>query len=111
MIAGSSPVNPASQIRKLEEPLSIRLRVAFFLPCRPRSPHFFHSSPRVSILKAGRVTFNIYVLPLSDILVEVIESLNLTQAELAERIGRALKTIKGIIVRNTAVTPETALQF
>jgi len=65
----------------------------------------------VSILKAGRVTFNIYVLPLSDILVEVIESLNLTQAELAERIGRALKTIKGIIVRNTAVTPETALQF
>mgnify|MGYP003986573179 FL=1 len=48
---------------------------------------------------------------LSDILVEVIESLNLTQAELAERIGRALKTIKGIIVRNTAVTPETALQF
>ena len=65
----------------------------------------------MSILKAGRVTFNIYVLPLSDILVEVIESLNLTQAELAERIGRALKTIKGIIVRNTAVTPETALQF
>lgn len=42
---------------------------------------------------------------------EVIENLELTQAELARRTGRPTKTINGIIKGNTAITPETALQF
>ncbi|MED4977242.1 HigA family addiction module antitoxin [Heyndrickxia faecalis] len=44
-------------------------------------------------------------------LLETIETMNITQAELAKRMGRPLKTINGIIKGNTAITPETALQL
>ncbi len=37
--------------------------------------------------------------------------LGLSQAELAERTGRAKKTINEIIQDKAAITPETAMQF
>lgn len=44
-------------------------------------------------------------------LLETIEILGMSQAELAERTGRPTKTISEIINGKTAITPETALQF
>jgi HTH-type transcriptional regulator / antitoxin HigA len=52
-----------------------------------------------------------YVTPPGDTLVEILESLNMAQAELAERTGRPLKAINEIIEGKTTLTPETALQF
>lgn len=46
-----------------------------------------------------------------DTLLETIESIGISQAELAKRTGRPLKTINGIIKGNVAITPETALQL
>jgi addiction module HigA family antidote len=42
---------------------------------------------------------------------EVIEDRQMTQAELAERMGRPKKTINEIIQGKAAITPETALQL
>lgn len=50
------------------------------------------------------------VLP-GDTVLEVLESVGITQAELAERTGRPKKTISEIINGKAAITPETALQF
>jgi HTH-type transcriptional regulator/antitoxin HigA len=44
-------------------------------------------------------------------LLETIHSLGLSQAELAKRSGRPLKTINEIVKGKTAITPETALQL
>src|SRR5216117_4117994 len=52
-----------------------------------------------------------YAVPPGDTLLEVIESLGITQAELAERTGRPKKTINEIIQGKAAITPETALQL
>src|SRR5213080_2024155 len=52
-----------------------------------------------------------YAVPPGDTLLEVMESLGITQAELAERTGRPLKTINEIIKGKAAITPETALQL
>lgn len=42
---------------------------------------------------------------------ETIQSLGLSQAELAKRTGRPLKTINEIVKGKAAITPETALQL
>ena len=42
---------------------------------------------------------------------EVLEDRQMTQAELAERMGRPKKTVNEIIQGKAAVTPETALQL
>lgn len=42
---------------------------------------------------------------------EVLDDRQMTQAELAERMGRPKKTINEIIQGKSAITPETALQF
>lgn len=52
-----------------------------------------------------------YVSPPGDILLETLEERGMTQAELAERMGRPRKTINEIIRGKTAITPETALQI
>ena len=52
-----------------------------------------------------------YAVPPGDTLLEVIESLGITQAELAERTGRPTKTINEIVKGKSAITPETALQL
>lgn len=52
-----------------------------------------------------------YIVAPGETLMETIESLGITQTELAKRTGRPLKTINGIIKGNTAITPETALQL
>jgi len=44
-------------------------------------------------------------------LAEVLEERQMTQAELAERMGRPKKTINEIIQGKTSITPETALQL
>jgi addiction module HigA family antidote len=42
---------------------------------------------------------------------ETIESYGMSQAELAERMGRPKKTVNEIIHGKAAITPETALQL
>ncbi len=49
--------------------------------------------------------------PPGDTLAETIEALGMSQAELALRMGRPLKTINEIIKAKTAITPETAIQL
>ena len=52
-----------------------------------------------------------YSVPPGVTLLETIESLGMTQTELAERTGRPKKTINEIIKGKAAITPETALQL
>ena len=52
-----------------------------------------------------------FVTPPGDTLLETLEALGMSQAELAERTGRPTKTISEIINAKTAITTETALQF
>jgi len=44
-------------------------------------------------------------------LLEVIEDRGMSQAQLAERMGRPKKTINEIIKGKAAITPETAIQL
>ena len=50
-------------------------------------------------------------IPPGETLLELINTLNITQAELARRMGRPLKLVNEIIKGKTSVTPETAIQF
>ncbi len=52
-----------------------------------------------------------YAIPPGETLVETLESIGMTQAELAARTGRPLKTINEIAKGRTVITPQTALQF
>lgn len=52
-----------------------------------------------------------YSISPGETVLEVMESLGLSQTELAERTGRPKKTINEIINAKAAITPETALQF
>jgi len=52
-----------------------------------------------------------YAVPPGETLLETLEAIGMSQAELAERTGRPKKTINEIIKGKTAITPETALQF
>lgn len=52
-----------------------------------------------------------YAVPPGDTLLEIIESMDMSQAELAARANRPKKTISEIINGKTAITPETAIQF
>lgn len=52
-----------------------------------------------------------YAIPPGETLSEVMESLSISQAELAERTDRPKKTINEIVKGKAAITPETALQF
>ena len=52
-----------------------------------------------------------YVSPPGETLLEAIETLGMTQAELAERTGRPRKTINEIIKGRSSITPETAIQL
>lgn len=51
------------------------------------------------------------VSPPGDTLADLLEEKGMTQAELAERSGRPLKTINEIIKGKAAITPETAIQI
>lgn len=44
-------------------------------------------------------------------LIDILEERSMTQAELAERTGRPLKTINEIVKGKAAITPETAIQL
>lgn len=52
-----------------------------------------------------------YAVPPGDSLAEVLASLFMTQADLANRMGRPLKTINEIIKGKAAITADTALQL
>src|SRR3990167_3995486 len=51
------------------------------------------------------------VSPPGDTLADILDERGMTQAELAERTGRPLKTINEIIKGKAAITSETAIQF
>jgi len=53
----------------------------------------------------------VHASPPGDTLLETIEAIGMSQAELALRTGRPVKTINEIIKGKAAITPETALQF
>ncbi len=53
---------------------------------------------------------NIAIHP-GETLQEILESMNMSQAELAERVGLALKTVNEIIQSKNPITPETANKF
>ncbi len=52
-----------------------------------------------------------YVSKPGDTLLETINALDMSQAELAKRTGRPAKTINEIITGKTKILPETAIQF
>jgi len=52
-----------------------------------------------------------YAVPPGDTLLETLQTLGMSQAELANRTGRPLKTTNEIIKGKAAITPETALQL
>jgi HTH-type transcriptional regulator / antitoxin HigA len=52
-----------------------------------------------------------YAVPPGATVRELLETLDLTQSDLAERTGRPKKTINEIIQGKAAITPDTALQF
>jgi len=62
--------------------------------------------------KKAELLFNPdYAIPPGETLKETLEYIGMSQAELAERAGRPLKTINEIIKGKVAITPETALQL
>jgi HTH-type transcriptional regulator/antitoxin HigA len=52
-----------------------------------------------------------FAVPPGETLAETLESLGMTQAELAERMGRPLKTINEIVAGKAMITSDTALQL
>jgi HTH-type transcriptional regulator / antitoxin HigA len=52
-----------------------------------------------------------YVSPPGETLSETLETIGMSQAELARRMGRPIKTINEIIQKKAAITAETALQL
>jgi len=52
-----------------------------------------------------------FAVPPGDTLAELLETAGMTQAELARRMGRPLKTINEIVQGRAAITPATALQL
>jgi HTH-type transcriptional regulator/antitoxin HigA len=52
-----------------------------------------------------------YVSPPGDTLLETLETIGMSQTELAKRMGRPVKTINEIIQAKAAITAETALQL
>jgi addiction module HigA family antidote len=52
-----------------------------------------------------------YVSPPGETLSDTLETIGMSQAELARRMGRPVKTINEIIQKKAAITPETALQL
>jgi HTH-type transcriptional regulator/antitoxin HigA len=52
-----------------------------------------------------------YAVPPGDILLEYLENIGMTQAELADRMGMTPKTVNEIIKGKAPITPETALKL
>jgi addiction module HigA family antidote len=52
-----------------------------------------------------------YVSPPGQTLLETLDTIRMTQAELAKRTGKTVKTINEIIKGKAPISPETALQF
>ena len=52
-----------------------------------------------------------YTVSPGESLLETLETLGMSQTELARRTGRPIKTINEIIQAKAAITPETAIQL
>lgn len=63
------------------------------------------------MIRTSRVFQPDVAIPPGETLEENLQILGLSQTELAERMGRPLKTINGIIKGKVAITPETAIQL
>lgn len=62
--------------------------------------------------KKRETEFNLdYAVPPGETLLETLEYIGMSQTELAERTGRPIKTINGIINGSVAITPDTAIEL
>lgn len=52
-----------------------------------------------------------WAIPPGEVLLEALQDRDMTQSELAQRLGRPLKTVNEIIKGKAAITPETAIQL
>jgi addiction module HigA family antidote len=52
-----------------------------------------------------------WAVPPGEILLEALQDREMTQSELAQRLGRPLKTVNEIVNGKAAITPETAIQL
>ena len=52
-----------------------------------------------------------YAVPPGEILKETLETLGMTQSELAERMGRPRQTINGVVSGKSSINADTALQL
>ncbi len=52
-----------------------------------------------------------WAVPPGEILLEALQDRDMTQSELAQRLGRPLKTVNEIIKGKAAITPDTAIQL
>lgn len=52
-----------------------------------------------------------WAVPPGELLLEALQDREMTQSELAQRLGRPLKTVNEIIKGKAAITPETAIQL
>ncbi len=52
-----------------------------------------------------------WAVPPGEVLLEALQDREMTQSELAQRLGRPLKTVNEIIKGKAAITPETAIQL
>lgn len=57
------------------------------------------------------IEHNIFLIPPGETLIETLEAIGMSQAELADRMGRPKKTINEIIKGKAEITAETALQL
>jgi len=80
---------------------------------RPRSEmvRYWWSKAEDSLASAKSGFKPNYAVPPGETLKETLESLGMTQAELAQRTGRPKKTINEIIKGKAAIAPDTAIQL
>ncbi len=62
-------------------------------------------------VEAKKYTYRSVAIPPGDTLLEVLEFLNMSQKELAERMGRPLKLVNEIVKGKASITSETAIQL
>lgn len=74
------------------------------------TPVFWESRTHMSSALRNQFVPN-YVVPPGETLLDTLEAIGMSQAELADRTGRPRKTINEIIKGKAAITSETALQL
>jgi addiction module HigA family antidote len=79
---------------------------------RDAAKRYVHEDEHIRLMRRKRIEFKPdYAIAPGTTLLETIQSLGISQVELARRTGRPLKTINEIIKGKAAITAETALQL